>query len=131
MARYNDTNVPAAIQPHLKPGEVLRHYAFGVKTPNMVFTLIPLLYIVLTRNFIVALTNRRLLVLEFSGNLNVTGVTEYALDSMPVVTGSVGMLFTKLWVKDSAKPFFAKFHRMGMPNNRMHSTAILEALKTA
>jgi hypothetical protein len=131
VARYNDTNVPAAIQPHLQPGEVLRHYAFGVKTPMVLFAIIPLLYILMTRNFIVALTNRRLLVLEFSGNLKVTAVTEYALDSKPVVTGSAGMLFTKLWVKDSSKPFFAKFHRMGMPNNRMHSTAILEALRTA
>jgi hypothetical protein len=130
MARFNDTNVPAAIQPHLQSGEVIRHYAFGVKPPHIVLMCLfgPIVTALFTKNYIVALTNRRLLVLEFSGKLNVTGVTEYSLDSRPAASGSVGMLFTKLRINDEAKPFFAKFHRMGMPNNRMHSTAILEAL---
>jgi hypothetical protein len=132
MARYNDENVPAAIQPHLKSGEVLRHYAYGVKQPNVLLMLLgPIVTAMLTKNYIVAMTDRRLLVLEFHGELKVTGVTEYALDSMPAATGSVGMIFTRLQINDSAKPFRAKFHRMGMPNNRMHSTAILEALNAA
>ena len=133
MARYNDTNVPAAVQPHLQPGEVLRHYAFGVKPPHLMVMILvgPLIAALMTRNYIVALTNRRLLVLQFKGNLNVTQVTEYALDQLPSVTGSVGLIFTKMRIEDTGKPFAAKFHRMGMPNNRMHSTAILAALGVA
>jgi hypothetical protein len=130
MARFNDTNVPAAVQPHLQSGEVLRHYAFGVKPPNLLVMILvgPLIAALMTKNYIVALTNKRLLVLRFSGKLNVKEVTDYPLDTRLSASGSVGMIFTKLRIEDSAKPFFAKFHRMGMPNNRMHSTAILEAL---
>jgi hypothetical protein len=130
MARFNDTNVPAAVQPHLQSGEVLRHYAFGVKPPPLIVSILigPLFAALITKNYIVALTNRRLLVLRFKGRLKVIEATEYPLDARPAVSGSVGMLFTKLRIDDTAKPFFAKFHRMGMPNNRMHSSAILEAL---
>jgi hypothetical protein len=129
MARYNDENVPAAIRYYLKRGEVLHHYAFGVKQPTVLLMLLgPAVTRMLTRHYIVALTNRRLLVLEFTGDLKINNVTEYGLDALPEATGSVGMIFTKLRINDQNRPFTAKFHRMGMPNNRMHSMAILEML---
>ena len=130
MARYNDENVPAAIQPYLQAGEELRHWAYGVKQPHVLLIALTgaILTAALTKSYIVALTDRRLLVLRFEGSLKVTEVTEYALSSRPQASGSRGMLFTHLRINDPAKPFVAKFHRMGMPNNRAHSTAILSAL---
>ena len=130
MARYNDENVPAAIQPHLQPGEQLRHWAYGVKQPHVLLIALTgaILTALLTKNYIVALTDRRLLVLRFEGSLKVAEVTEYPLTPRPQASGSRGMIFTHLRIADAAKPFVAKFHRMGMPNNRAHSTAILDAL---
>jgi hypothetical protein len=130
MARYNDENVPAAIRPHLQAGEELRHWAYGVKQPHVLLIALTgaILTAVLTKNYIVALTDRRLLVLRFEGSLKVAEVTEYPLSSQLKASGSCGMLFTHLRINDPAKPFVAKFHRMGMPNNRAHSTAILSAL---
>jgi hypothetical protein len=137
MARFNDTNVPEAIKPHLQPGEQLKHWAYGVKQPPMVL-IIPLVVLavlpgliaqaLLTKNYIVALTDRRFLVLKFSGKLNVTEVLEYRLDKLPQVKASTGPLFTHIKIDDPQKPFVAKFHRMGMPNNRQHSMAIESAL---
>jgi hypothetical protein len=133
MARFNDENVPAAIRPHLQPGEQLRHWAYGVKQPHLLLIALTgaMLTAVLTKNYIVALTDRRLLVLRFEGSLRVTELTEYTLSTRPRASGSCGMLFTHLRINDPAKPFAAKFHRMGMPNNRAHSTAILSALTGA
>ena len=131
MARFNDTNVSAAVQPHLKSGEVMRHWAFGVRTPHFLVATVPLIYKALTKNYIVVLTNQRVLVMEMSGDLKFTSVTEYSLDSMPAVTGSVGMLFTKLHIQCPTQPSKVKFHRMGAKNNRSSSMAILEALKAA
>jgi hypothetical protein len=130
MARFNDENVPAAIQPHLQPGEKLQNWAYGVKQPHVLLIALTgaILTALLTKSYIVALTDRRLLVLRFEGSLKVTEVTEYPLSPRPPASGSRGMLFTHLRITDPTKPFVAKFHRMGMPNNRMHSTAILEAL---
>jgi hypothetical protein len=130
MARFNDENGPAAIQPHLQPGEKLQNWAYGVKQPHVLLIALTgaILTALLTKSYIVALTDRRLLVLRFEGSLKVTEVTEYPLSPRPPASGSRGMIFTHLRINDASKPFVAKFHRMGMPNNRMHSTAILEAL---
>ena len=130
MARFNDENVPAAVQPHLQPGEQLQNWAYGVKQPHVLLIALTgaILTAILTKNYIVALTDRRLLVLRFEGKLKVTEVTEYPRSPLPQASGSRGMLFTHLRITDPAKPFVAKFHRMGMPNNRAHSTAILAAL---
>lgn len=137
MARFNDENVPAAIKPHLQPGEQLKHWAFGVKQPNigLIFLLVLLAVLpgliaiaLLTKQYIVALTDRRLIVLKFKGKLNVTEVTEYSLSPKPKASGSSGAIFTHIKIDDAAKPFVAKFHRMGMPNNREQSQAILAAL---
>lgn len=137
MARFNDENVPAAIRPHLQPGEQLKHWAFGVKQPNILLIIILICMAVLpgliaimllTKNYVVGLTDRRLLVLKFKGKLNVTEVTEYPLNPRPNASGSTGALFTHIRIDDPAKPFVAKFHRMGMPNNREQSMAILAAI---
>ena len=137
MGKFNDSNVPAAFQPYLEPGEQLHHWAFGVKQPNMML-MIPLFMLailpgaiataMLTKNYIVALTDRRLIVLQFSGNLNVKEMMEYRLNNLPPVEASTGALFTHIKIKDPARPFVAKFHRLGMPNNRMHSQAMEAAL---
>jgi hypothetical protein len=135
MGKLNDSNVPAAFQPYLEPGEQLRHWAYGVKQPNILL-MIPLFVLgvlpgviatqMLTKNYIVALTDRRFIALQIAsmGNLNVKEIMEYRLNNMPMVEASTGPLFTHIKINDQQRPFVAKFHRMGMPNNRLHTQAM-------
>ena len=139
MARFQDPNVPAAaFTPYLQAGEPLKHWAYGVKQPNMLL-MVPLLALgllpgliaiaVLTKEYVVGLTDRRFLVLRFKGKkIEVKEVIDYALGSLPPVKASTGPIFTHLKITDPAEPFAAKFHRLGMPGNREHSMAIEAAL---
>jgi hypothetical protein len=139
MARFKDEKVQEAFLPHLQPGEQLRHWAFGVKQPHLVMIILLIALAVLpgliaimllTKQYIVGLTDRRFIVLKFKGNLKVTEVTEYSLSPKPKASGSTGPIFTHIKIDDAARPFVAKFHRMGMTSNREHSQAMLAALST-
>jgi len=140
MARFKDPNVPAAaFAPYLEPGEQLRHIAFGVKQPNMLLML-PLFALailpgaiavaLLTKEYVVGLTDRRLIVLRFKGkDVQVQEVLDYRLNGqLPPVKSSTGPVFTHIKVEDQAKPFVAKFHRMGMQGNREGAMSIAAAL---
>ena len=130
MARFKDAEVAAAVQPHLQPGEQLRYWAYGVKHPPLlvIILLTPLAVAFLTKEYVAALTDRRLLVLRVRRKLEVEEVTEYPLDKLPQAKTSTGALFTHIKIDDAAKPFIAKFHRAGMPHNREHAIAIAAAL---
>ena len=140
MARFKDPSVPAAaFAPYLEPGEQLRHIAFGVKQPNLLLML-PLFALavlpgaiavaLLTKEYVIGLTDRRLIVLRFKGkNVTVQEVLDYRLGGqLPQVKASTGPVFTHIKIEDAAKPFVAKFHRMGMPGNREGAMAIAAAL---
>ena len=139
MARIKDPNVAAAaFAPYLEPGEQLRHIAFGVKQPNLLLML-PLFALavlpgaiavaLLTKEYVVGLTDRRLIVLCFKGkNVSVQEVVDYRAGSLPPVKATTGPVFTHINIEDPAKPFVAKFHRMGMPGNREGAMAIAAAL---
>lgn len=139
MARFKDPNIPAAaFMPHLEPGEQLKHWAYGVKQPNMLL-MIPLFALavlpgaiavaLLTKEYVVGLTDRRFIVLRFKGkNVQVKEIVDYSLTSLPPVKASTGALFTHIKILDQAKPFVAKFHRLGMPGNREHAMAMEAAL---
>ena len=116
MARFKDPNVvAAAFQPYLEPGEQLKHWAFGVKQPSMLLIL-PLFFLailpgaiavaLLTKEYIVGLTDRRFIVLRFKGKkIDVQEVLEYPLNNLPPVKASTGGLFTHIKIEDPAKPF--------------------------
>lgn len=139
MARFKDPNVPAAaFSPHLEPGEQLKHWAYGVKQPNMLLML-PLYALavlpgaiavaLLTKEYVIGLTDRRLIVLRTKGkNAKVQEISDYPLNSLSEVQASTGALFTHIKILDSTKPFVAKFHRLGMPGNREQAMAIQTAL---
>lgn len=144
MAKLNDERIQAAFQPHLHEGETLQYWAFGVKQPNigLLIVLIALAILpgliavaLLTKNYLIGLTNQRFLVLQIKGpgNPTVKQITEYRLDEvrgMKVKT-STGGLFTHIRIDDREKPFVAKFHRAFSKNNRPHAVAISEALTAA
>lgn len=130
MARFKEGAVQALLKSHLKPGEELQHWAYGVKQPHILLLIIFLpLAAGLTKDYVVGLTDRRFIVLRVSSSLNVEQVLEYALSAMPPVKASTGPVFTHIRIDDPQKPFVAKFHRLGLPNNREHTKAMAEILK--
>src|SRR3954471_12780026 len=139
MARFNDPNfVAAAFHPYLQPGEQIRAVAFGVKQPS-IWAMIPLFILavlpgaiataLLTKEYVVALTDRRVLVLRFkSSKIQVQEVSEYSLFNHAPVQASSGPVFAHIKINDPMRPFVAKFHRLGMPGNREQAMAIAGAL---
>jgi hypothetical protein len=139
MARFKDVNfVASAFQPYLQPGEQLRNIAYGVKTPSMLL-MIPLFLlailpgaiamVLLMKEYVVGLTDRRVIVLRFKGsNIQVQEVFEYSLFNHAPAQMTSGSINTYIKIQDPARPFFAKFHRMGMAGNREGAMAIGAAL---
>ncbi|HEV2866781.1 MAG TPA: hypothetical protein VGX37_09710 [Allosphingosinicella sp.] len=139
MARFNDpAKVEAAFAPYLEPGEQIRHVAYGVRQPPI--ALIALLFAlavlpgaiaiaVLTKEYVVALTDRRFIALRFKSKaIKVQEVQSWPLAALPPVKASTGGLFTHIAIEDPAQPFRAKFHRLGMPGQREQAQAIEAAL---
>lgn len=138
MARYKESVVTAAFAPHLQPGETLHSHAYGVKQPSM-WLILPLYALaivpgvvavaLLTKEYLVGLTDRRVLVLRVSGGkADVQEVTEYALGERLPVRTSNGSLFAWITIDDPQRPFKAKFHRAGYPNNRENALAAAAAI---
>jgi hypothetical protein len=139
MARFSDPeHVKAAFQPYLEPGETIRHVAYGVKQPHIALiagltalAILPglIAVAVMTREYVVALTDRRFIVLRFKKKaIKVEEMLDWRLDALPPVKTSTGAVFTHIAVADPARPFVAKFHRLGMPGQRDEAMAIAAAL---
>lgn len=143
MARFQDDRlVLDALAPHLAAGETVQHYAYGVKQPPV--WLIFLLYVLgavvpgaiaialITKEYVVATTERRLLVLRFSGaRIKVKQVLSWPLERLAGVRTAKGGLFTHIRLDDPAQPFEAKFHRLGMKDNQAHAEAMADVLEQA
>jgi len=138
MARFKDEPVRAALAAQLQPGEQLQQFAFGVKQPNMgLIILLVCLGIlpgliavaIMTKEYVIGLTDRRLIVLRVGGGVKVKEVTEYALGDLRGVKTSTGSLFTHIAIAGPV-PFTAKFHRMGMKTNREQAMAIAGVLSS-
>jgi len=135
MAVYKDEQMGPIFAPHLQPGEQLVHWAFGVKQPHilLIFLFIAtiggiLAVFLLTKNYLVGLTSQgRVLVLQMSGK-RVKAAHAYFLGQVSGVKTSTGPIFTHIKIQGPT-PFQAKFHRMGMKQNREHSQAIAAALE--
>lgn len=135
MAVYKDEDIFPIFAAHLHPGEQLAHYAYGVRQPSIWVIILciatiggALLIGFLTKNYLVGLTTHgRFLVLEMSGK-TVKTATVYQLGQMQGVKTSTGALFTHMKI-DGPVPWKAKFHRMGMKQNRPQSQAMAAALE--
>ena len=144
MARMNEQTFLASIQPLLQPGEQLRYFAYGVKQPSIFVILLLFLTIggalavgLLTKHYLIVLTDRRFLVIQVRGGLfsisyEAKQITEYGfaeIAGMRVKT-STGALFTHIALESPQKPFVAKFHRMATQTNREHAVAMAQALES-
>ena len=141
MARYKEPVVQAAFADHLQPGETLRSWAYGVKQPS-IWLMIPLFALailpgaiavaLLTKEYLVGLTDQRVLVLQVKGkHAEVQEVTTYGRDESLPVEAKSGSVFAHITVNDPERPFKAKFHRAGAPENREHAMEAAQALGAA
>jgi len=141
MAKMTEDQIRELFTPHLQEGESVRHVAFGVKQPNiLLITLLFCLLILpgaiavflLTKNFFIATTNRRFIVLQVKGltKLQTKDVWAYGLDELSSanVDTSTGPLFTRIKVNAAGKPFAAKCHRAFSDFNRPNAIAICETI---
>ena len=86
MAVYKDETVGPIFAPQLQPGEQLMHWAYGVKQPHILLIILfiatiggAIMVAVLTKHYLVGLTNfGRFVVLQVSGK-NVKAATSYQL----------------------------------------------------
>jgi hypothetical protein len=142
MGQKQEQAMIAAVSQQLHPGEQLRYWAYGVKQPNMglIILLIALAILpgiiavaLLTKQYVVGLTDGRLLVLQVGGGAKVKQVMEFDRAQLAgKVSASKGAIFTHLAIKDGGKTTWkAKFHRAGASTNREHSQAMADALAPA
>ena len=131
----------ACFNPYLEPGERLRYVAYGVKQPNVLLMLLLLVLFILpgligipllTKHYLVGLTDRRFIVLPFwgSGEVNSKAIFDYRLSSLPKVVASTGPIFTHIRILDPKKPFVAKFHRHPFGGKNRGNAMAIEALLT-
>jgi hypothetical protein len=129
---YKDEKVLDPLRSKLEEGEEIEHFAFGVRPPALwliilliACAILPgvIAVFLLTKNYYVGLTNRRLLILEV-GRDRVKSVIAFPRDDIPQGETSTGGIFTHIKINSEPKPWKAKFHRMGMRENREHAMAI-------
>ncbi len=144
MPKLSDELIHEAFKPHLQAGEELKHWAFGVKQPS-ILVILPLFALailpgiiatqMLTKNYLIGLTDKRLIVLQVKSITNgeVKEMMEYDLADFANAPGSskTGGLFTHITIENAEKPFKAKFHRAFSKSNRAHAMAIGEAISAA
>ena len=93
MTKLTDDKIKLAFEQYLQGEENLKYWAFGVKQPNIfLIVLLLALFILqgiiaifwLTKNYLIALTDNNLLVLEVASisNVNVKKHTEYSLSEL-------------------------------------------------
>lgn len=141
MPKLTDELMQETLSAHLQAGETLEHWAFGVKQPSMLIIL-PLFALailpgaiatqMLTKNYLIGLTNKRLIVLQIKSvtKTELKALTEYDRAGFKANPASfkAGKLFTHISIEDTEQPFKAKFHRMLSKDNRMHAEAIGAAI---
>ncbi len=139
MASYTDQQMYAAIQRHLQPDEQVRAVAYGNKqAPAWVYVifvpfalvgivLMLLVWLATNKNFIVALTDRRLIVAEVSGL-----ASKYAWDYPLPIQGRVvavpksGAFRIEI---QAPRAFAANFMRNAGPTNFQNAQMIGQALQ--
>ena len=141
MVKLTDDLMQETLNAHLQAGETLKHWAFGVKQPSILL-MVPLFALailpgviatqMLTKNYLIGLTDKRLIVLQVKSiaNVELKALTEYTMEEL---TGrfKVGKLFTHITIESDEKPFKAKFHRMFSKGNREHAEAIGAAISAS
>lgn len=139
MAALTEDQIRNAFQPYLNEDEQLLHAAYGVKMPSLLtITLLVatvggmLAVMFLTKNFLVGISNRRLIILQVKSPSNGKVLRTWEFEMSELVSNRnkswSGSLFTYLKIDQGEEQFDIKFHRMFSPANRDNAIAIGESV---
>ncbi len=116
MAKFTEEKIHEIFAPHLQEGEVVENVAFGVKQPPIILIILLVCLAILpgliasallTKNYLIATTNRRFIVLHIKGfsNAELKGLIEYDLKELSDanVKTSTGGIFTHIKVNIRVK----------------------------
>ena len=132
LTRYKDPVPQNAFAPHLRVGETLGPWAHGVKSPHPMVSLLlgPIAQVLLTKEYLIGRTDRRVIVLRVKGKkAKVMEVTEYGLDESTPVTVEVLKAFDRVTIEDPERPLEATFNPVTAPDNLEHAREIVAALR--
>jgi hypothetical protein len=133
MAKLTDEQIATSLQPFLEPGEQVLNSAYGMSPPKLVMLILTgaIGQALFSKYFVLALTNRRLLLLQAISKLRVVEVREYRPGNLPQVSVKQGSIFAVLQLNDPEGSYRIKFHRSAMANNRERAVYIANALANA
>jgi hypothetical protein len=133
MARTTDEQIAAALQPFLEPGEQILNSAYGIAPPGIGMLIMTgaIGQAFFTKYYLLALTNRRLLQMQFKNKLRIIEIREYRHGNLPQVTSKQGTIFAVLQLNGPEGSYKIKFHRASMANNRERAMYIANAISSA
>jgi hypothetical protein len=133
MARTTDEQIAAALQPFLEPGEQILNSAYGISPPGIGMLIMTgaIGQAFFTKYYVLALTNRRLLQLQFKNKLRIIEIREYRHGGLPQITSKQGAIFAVLQLNGPEGSYKIKFHRSSMENNRERAMYIANAVASA
>lgn len=137
MARLTQQQIATAVQPFLEPGEQVLYCAYGIQQPSwlliaplVILAILPglITQALLSKYYMVVLTNRRGLLVHCAGKLKPREIIEYRPGAIPPVTVSQGPFSTVMRITDPLGAIRIRFYRAAVANNREQAAAIGNAL---
>ena len=133
LSRYKDSVVQSAFASHLRSGENLETWAYGLKQPPMPVMMLlgPIAHALLKKEYLIGLTDQRVLLLRVKGkNADVLEVTDYELDRAHAVTAEALKSFDRVVIEDADRPFEATFNPLSAPDNLGRVRRIVAVLRS-
>lgn len=130
MPKFTTERLASVVQPYLEPGEQFIYVAYGMQQPGIGFVLLTgvIGQALFTKYYVVALTNRRLLLVHCISKARVREIIEYRPGAMPPIHVKHGTFFAVMTIADPAGHMKIKFHRNFVANNRETAEAIGNAV---
>ncbi len=141
MAKLKESDITEALGAHLEAGETLQQWAVGIRQPGL-HIIVPLFALailpgviavqMLTKSYIVGLTDRRLIVLQVKSITNATLREVLEFDRAKLAgapgTSKTGGLFTHMRIDWPEQSWRAKFHRAFAKGHRAQAMQIGAAI---
>jgi hypothetical protein len=133
VAKLTSEKLVEIMQPYLEPGEQVISCAYGMQQPSwgliiplMIVAIVPgaITQALLTKYYMAALTNRRILFFNCTSGRKIKEIIEYRPGALPPANISKGAIFAVLKVEDPRGPLRVKFHRSAIANNREQAVVI-------
>jgi hypothetical protein len=131
MARLTEQEVANLAQQYLQSGEQLQYAAVAMSLPMWALFMGAIIAALFRKWYVVALTDRRLLLIRYKNRLVPQEITEYELRQLPRLKFVQGTLNATLKVQDPRGTVTLKFGRLLTKQNRENALALGAGLTAA